>query len=90
VSGGHNVGIVSPPGPSHHHYRIATCRHGETYIDPDAWVAATAPVDGSWWTAWIAWLGDRSGQSVAPPPLGAPASSYAVLADAPGTYVLQR
>jgi polyhydroxyalkanoate synthase len=90
VSGGHNVGIVSPPGPLHRHYRIATSHQNEPYRDPDEWMAAIAPVDGSWWTAWTAWLGNHSGEFAGPPPLGAPASGYAVLADAPGSYVMQR
>jgi phosphoserine phosphatase len=37
-----------------------------------------------------AWLAQRSGKKVAPPPLGTPESRYGASRDAPGMYVLQR
>jgi poly(3-hydroxyalkanoate) synthetase len=47
-------------------------------------------IRGSWWPAWQAWLAQRSSGRGALLPLGAPAHGYPALADAPGTYVLQR
>ena len=44
--------------------------------------------EGSWWTDWIAWLAERSGEKVKPPPLGSEQSP--VLQDAPGSYVLEK
>ncbi|HKN11386.1 MAG TPA: hypothetical protein VJ376_18180, partial [Pseudomonadota bacterium] len=61
------------------------------YVDPDTWLAANAPHEGSWWPAWSKWLADRSGAPVSPPPLGLPdGSKFAALEDAPGRYVLMR
>ena len=48
----------------------------------------TAIRDGSWWTAWTDWLGQRSGEPVMPPPLGRADSKFVLLGDAPGQYVL--
>ena len=87
TSGGHNAGIVSEPGHPHRHYRIATKREDDNYVDPDVWAAQTSPVEGSWWPRWSDWIAAHSGARVAPPPLGAPKAGYAPLADAPGAYV---
>jgi polyhydroxyalkanoate synthase len=50
---------------------------------------AHAPQDGSWWMGWAEWLGDRSGERVAPPPLGNAKAGYKPLGDAPGSYIHQ-
>jgi len=91
TSGGHNAGIVSEPGRAHRRFHVATRHHGDTWSGPDEWMAAAEVREGSWWTAWLEWLaaGSAAGQ-VPPPAMGAPARGYAPLADAPGTYVLQR
>ncbi|MGH1591414.1 PHA/PHB synthase family protein [Methylobacterium phyllosphaerae] len=89
ASGGHNAGIVAPPGRPHGRYRIRTTRASDHYRDPDTWIAQTPQDIGSWWPAWAAWLAERSGPPVLPPAMGAPASGYVVLGDAPGTYVLE-
>ncbi len=90
TSGGHNAGIISEPGHRHRHYRIATHPHSERYQDPEAWVAAVAPQEGSWWEGWAEWLAARSGERVAPPPMGRPEAGYEAICDAPGSYVFQR
>ena len=77
------------PGRLHRSYRVATQRAQDRYIDPDTWRAKAPRHDGSWWPAWVSWLADRSGKPVAPPAMGAPDKGYPVLADAPGSYVLQ-
>jgi polyhydroxyalkanoate synthase len=92
TSGGHNVGVVNPPGAGPRRtYRLATRVAEGRYVDPDAWVASTTASDGSWWPAWEAWLAGHGGNLVAPPrrrnaPRGAKAP---VLDDAPGRYVLE-
>ena len=83
TSGGHNAGVVSPPGQPRRSYQLATHRHDEPYIDADSWQHDVPRQQGSWWPAWQAWLAQRSGAPVAPPPMGAD------LGDAPGSYVLQ-
>ncbi|MBY8826553.1 PHA/PHB synthase family protein [Hephaestia mangrovi] len=89
TSGGHNAGIVSEPGHPHRHFHIGTRAAGAPYVDPDSWVQQTPISDGSWWPAWTDWLAARSGaQDQAPPAMGA--RGLRPLADAPGTYVLER
>ncbi len=88
TSGGHNAGIVSEPGHPRRHYRIRQTRHGETYADPDTWLERAALEEGSWWPEWGGWLDSRSGDPVAPPPMGN--SAYPPLCAAPGGYVLQK
>ena len=89
TSGGHNVGIVNPPGPKARDYRIATSKAGDRYVDPDTWLAITPSQQGSWWPAWEEWLRAKSTEMTAPPPMGNPLEGYVPLVDAPGTYVLQ-
>jgi polyhydroxyalkanoate synthase len=90
ASGGHNAGIVSPPGHDHRHYRISRRLPGERYVDPETWYLATPAVGGSWWTVWADWLERASGERVAPPPFGAPDNGYLPLCAAPGSYVMER
>jgi polyhydroxyalkanoate synthase len=89
TSGGHNAGIVNPPGPdSHRSYQILKRPAGGTYLAPADWQAVAPTVQGSWWPAWQQWLAAHSGAPVQPPRLGA--TGYPPLADAPGTYVLEK
>ena len=83
TSGGHNAGVVSPPGQARRSYQLATHPHDAPYIDADSWQRDVPHHDGSWWPAWQAWLAERSGAQVAPPAMGPD------LGDAPGNYVLQ-
>jgi polyhydroxyalkanoate synthase len=87
TSGGHNAGIVSPPGHPHRRYAVATHHEGELRLDPDTWQRATPARVGSWWPVWQEWLAERSTAPSAPPPLGATAAGYPVLGEAPGLYV---
>ena len=57
------------------------------YSEDDAWLAATAIQDGSWWPAWTGWLAERSGAPAPLPPLGRADSPFVLLGDAPGRYV---
>ncbi|MGE0333972.1 MAG: PHA/PHB synthase family protein [Gammaproteobacteria bacterium] len=88
-NGGHNVGIVSPPGHPHRHHQIATHREDENYVDPDAWQQAAVHHEGSWWPCWQDWLVRHSSDQVPPPAMGAPRKGFAALEDSPGTYVLE-
>ncbi|HEV6968842.1 PHA/PHB synthase family protein, partial [Roseateles sp.] len=56
TSGGHNAGIVSPPGQGHRHYRMATAAPGRPYVAPQDWFEQAPVAEGSWWPAWAAWL----------------------------------
>ena len=88
TNGGHNAGIVNPPGHPRRHHQILTRPAGGSYMAPDDWLAAAADVPGSWWPAWVQWLQARSGAPVAPPHVGA--RGYKAIADAPGSYVLEK
>jgi polyhydroxyalkanoate synthase len=87
TNSGHNAGILSEPGHPDRHFRMGTRKTGAPYLDPDAWFAEHAPRNGSWWPAWSAWLGDRSGAPVEPPSLGDSVAGFPVLEDAPGRYI---
>lgn len=90
VSGGHNAGVVSEPGRDGRSYHVATRPAGTPWLAPDDWLARAERKEGSWWPEWAAWLCEHSGEPVRPHVLGAPDKGYPVLADAPGSYVLQR
>ena len=89
TSGGHNAGIVTPPGHPRRIYQVATRLNHDRYRDPDSWRAATPVHKGSWWPVWHDWLAAQSGSPADPPPLGRPDAGYPLLGDAPGTYVHQ-
>jgi polyhydroxyalkanoate synthase len=84
TSGGHNAGVVSPPGTAARTYQIATHAPDDPYVDPDRWQANMLEHGGSWWPAWESWLARLAGPEVAPP---APVPG---LGPAPGTFVLQQ
>jgi polyhydroxyalkanoate synthase len=88
TAGGHNVGIVNPPGDPRSSYRTAVWNPGQRLLTPSEWLAQSSEVQGSWWSAWFEWLRQRSSARGTPPPLGAP--GRATLGAAPGHYVLQR
>jgi polyhydroxyalkanoate synthase len=44
--------------------------------------------EGGWWADWLEWLKARSGELVAPPPMGS--ATYPPIIPAPGTYVLEK
>jgi polyhydroxyalkanoate synthase len=88
ASGGHNVGIVSPPGDAasapRRSWRLRTHAADAPHLAPDRWLAETVPQPGSWWPAWHDWLAARSGHRQAAP------SAPLALDAAPGQYVMQR
>jgi polyhydroxyalkanoate synthase len=93
TTGGHNVGILGLPERRRtlpaRAYRIARRPEHGGHPDPDTWLAAAERRQDSWWQAWFAWLGERSGKPVPPPGLGASEKGYPILGAAPGTYVLE-
>ncbi len=90
ASGGHNTGIVSPPGAAHAAagYRVLDRPANERYVDPDQFLALAQPQQGSWWPAWQRWLAERS----TPPQAVAKAAGHRGpdFGPAPGQYVLER
>ena len=84
ASGGHNGGIVSEPGHPYRHFRIRTTPDHAAFASADSWVDQAEQHEGSWWTAWADWLGQRSLT-----PINAPKPKLDTLCAAPGSYVLQ-
>lgn len=95
TSGGHNAGIVSPPGHPRRKHWIATRHDCEAFIDPDRWTELADLREGSWWPSWANWLAERSeGMRKATSPARAAVASNLIgaavgLDPAPGTYVKQ-
>lgn len=83
TSGGHNAGVVAPPGGAGRAYQLATQADGAPYIDPERWQREAPVIEGSWWPAWEAWLARQAGPLVAARHLGPG------LERAPGQYVLE-
>jgi polyhydroxyalkanoate synthase len=83
TSGGHNAGVVSPPGRPHREFQIATHSPQGPYVDPETWLETVPVRPGSWWPTWEAWLAAHSGPMLKPPAMGK------ALENAPGTYVMQ-
>ncbi|RTL48482.1 MAG: alpha/beta fold hydrolase [Rhodocyclaceae bacterium] len=84
-SSGHILGIVNPVvTPPKREYWVGSA---ERHHDAEMWRTKAKHHAGSWWEDWMAWLKPMSG------PLGEPPAlikkGYTVLADAPGTYVLE-
>ncbi len=91
TSGGHNAGIVSPPGKAGRHFQIMGRSHDDRYLDPDSWAAIAPHREGSWWPAWAEWLAKAgSAEPVAPPAMGAPGRGLPPLDAAPGSYVTMK
>ena len=88
-SGGHNVGVVSPPGPGvERSYQLATRKAEARYIDPNTWLATATLHEGSWWPALEHWLRRHASGRTPPPAMGNRARGYPARGDAPGRYVL--
>ncbi|MEP6563232.1 MAG: alpha/beta fold hydrolase, partial [Nakamurella sp.] len=83
--GGHIAGIVSPPGPKAWYQTD----DGDDAMptSADGWRANANRHNGSWWQDWALWSADNSGALQSPPPMGS--DKHPVLADAPGSYVLE-
>ncbi|MBE0616432.1 MAG: alpha/beta fold hydrolase, partial [Proteobacteria bacterium] len=83
---GHILGIINPPvDPPKRQYWAGEASGADA---PEAWKSGLEEVPGTWWDDWVAWLRPQCGERVAPPGLGS--AHHPRLADAPGTYVLER
>jgi polyhydroxyalkanoate synthase subunit PhaC len=81
---GHIASMVNPPANPKAAFR--TLSSADYPADPDAFLATSETVAGSWWTDYAGWLAERSGSKVATP-AGLGSSGYPVVSAAPGTYV---
>ncbi|HET6938448.1 MAG TPA: alpha/beta fold hydrolase [Nocardioides sp.] len=82
---GHIAALVNPPGNPKATYHT----NDDETADAQAWLQGAETHQGSWWTDVSEWLDERCGEPVpAPKELGT--VRLPVLADAPGTYVLEK
>ncbi|MFH1815181.1 MAG: alpha/beta fold hydrolase [Pseudomonadota bacterium] len=92
TNGGHNAGVVNPPGNPRRHHQLMTTEaftgQASARNDPDRWLAEAPRKEGSWWPTWHEWLCAHSGAPTTPPRMGLPATQ--LLDDAPGRYVLEK
>jgi len=83
---GHILGIVNPPAnPPKRAYWIAEPERNEHW---EHWLDRAEKKPGTWWEDWTHWLGERCGDLVDAYP--AASRKFPALADAPGTYVLEK
>ncbi len=83
---GHILGIVNPPvNPPKRAYWIAEPERNEHW---EHWQERAEHKEGTWWEDWTRWLGERTGDQVEAYP--AANRKFPALADAPGTYVLEK
>jgi len=87
TSGGHNAGIVAPPGEKGHFYQVKNKPEDAPYVGPDEWLKAAPRTEGSWWPEWTRWLTAKSGEPCEPPKMGIGQGDGHGLPDAPGDYV---
>jgi poly[(R)-3-hydroxyalkanoate] polymerase subunit PhaC len=85
TSGGHNAGVVAPPGEPGHSYQLMAKGEDAPYVGPDEWLKRAPRFEGSWWPEWTRWLVARSGNPCEPPQLGFGNADR--FPDAPGDYV---
>lgn len=85
-SSGHILGIINPPvTPPKRSYRVGEAHRSGTV---EGWQASATAHQGSWWDDWMAWLKPRCGELRDAMPTSK--RGFEKLADAPGTYVLER
>ena len=89
TSGGHNAGVVAPPGEEGHFYQVKLKPEDTPYVGPDEWLKTAPRTEGSWWPEWTRWLAVRSGEPCEPPRIGVGPGDGESLPDAPGDYVHQ-
>lgn len=83
---GHILGIVNPPvKPPKRAFWAGEPLPNESHED---WLKRTPQQPGSWWEDWTQWLAQRGGELIPARPVTT--RKYPALADAPGTYVLEK
>ncbi|WP_180125107.1 alpha/beta hydrolase [Rhodoferax sp. BLA1] len=83
---GHILGIVNPPvNPPKRAYWVAEPTSKD---DAEHWLAHADKKPGSWWDDWTTWLNQRTGDMV--PAYASTNRKYPALADAPGSYVMEK
>ncbi len=87
TTGGHNAGIITPPGHPRRKYQLKHRKLRDPYTSAEQFHATAEYHQGSWWPEWEQWLRGLSGSRGNPPAMGNPEAGLAPLCDAPGEYV---
>jgi polyhydroxyalkanoate synthase len=77
AASGHIAGVVNPPDAGKYSHWVNTALPA----DPEAWLAGSTELAGSWWPDWQRWV---AGQDPAQVPFRPPKNA---IEDAPGSYV---
>jgi polyhydroxyalkanoate synthase subunit PhaC len=80
---GHIAGAISPPSKGRGYWT-----NDKPVKNAVEWLESAESHKGSWWGDWLEWLKPRSGEQVAPPPVGD--TAHPPITPAPGTYVLEK
>lgn len=83
---GHIQSLINPPRDAAKRQFFLNPQHVE---DADEWLKAATPHKGSWWGNWLEWLERHSGDQI-PAPAQTGSAVHPPVADAPGTYVLEK
>ncbi len=78
---GHIAGVINPPAKKKRNHWV-----GKPAADADRWLERAEDVPGSWWPAWMDWLGEHAGCLVAAPK-SAGSRKHKPIEPAPGRYV---
>jgi len=78
---GHIAGVINPPAKKKRNHWI-----GKPAADAERWLERAEDVPGSWWPAWMDWLGEHAGRLVAAPK-SAGSRKHKPIEPAPGRYV---
>jgi len=78
---GHVAGVLAPPKKGKGYWT-----NDKSAKSANAWLEGATQHQGGWWADWAEWLKPRSGELVAPPPMGSQA--HPPIVPAPGTYVM--
>ena len=81
---GHIAGVVNPVAKPKYQYWTGGPVEGEL----TDWMEGTSETAGTWWPYWFSWIEKQAPKRV--PARDPAAGNLAPLADAPGTYVLER
>jgi polyhydroxyalkanoate synthase subunit PhaC len=82
---GHIAAIVNPPGNKRATYQTAGEQTPPEFAD---WEELATTTQGTWWTDWDEWLGERSG-GMRPAPTRLGNRRHKLVGAAPGEYVLE-
>ncbi|MCA3391450.1 MAG: class I poly(R)-hydroxyalkanoic acid synthase, partial [Roseomonas sp.] len=77
AASGHIAGVVNPPDAGKYSHWV----NKDLPAEPEAWLAGSTELAGSWWTDWQRWV---AGQDPAQVPARQPKNA---IEDAPGSYV---